>query len=181
MVVATMLCLLLLVSIVSAGMLYSILDIKSTTHYDSGNQAFAAAESGALHALSTINNRRVSNFQTDVVNSWGSLFGTAAQSMNGYPSIKYQVSVTADATTPADKGTMTATGYAALSAKRVIKLGIKRSGTGSGLGAVYISQDVAESTFNGTPFSLTGTITPRPERWPTTVSSYPEYRRTYRR
>lgn len=156
MVMATMLCLLLLITVVSAGMMGSVLDIKSTTHYDSGNQAFAAAESGALHALSTINYRRVSNFQNDVVNSWGTLFGTSVQNMNGYPSVRYEVSVAADPTSPTEKGTMTATGYAWLSAKRVIKVGIKRSGHGSGLGAIYIASDAAASNFNGNAFLVDG-------------------------
>jgi Tfp pilus assembly protein PilX len=155
-VVATLLALLLLVSLAISGLTYSTLETRSTAHFDTGNQAFAAAESGVLEALSTMNRKKVINFQNDVVNQWSSLYGTGTKSMNGAPSVQYQVSVAADAGAPANRGTITVTGYAPLSAKRVISVGVNRSGTGDGIGAIYIAATTATSTFNGNAFLIDG-------------------------
>jgi len=88
----------LLLTLGSAGLVYSVIDIKSTTHYDTGNQALSAAESGVLHALSTMNSAGVSNFQNDVVQRWGQLYGTGSKTMPSSSKVSYQVAVAADPT-----------------------------------------------------------------------------------
>jgi hypothetical protein len=155
--VATMLVLLLLLSLGAAGVVHTALDVKSTAYYDSGNQAFAAAESGVLHALGTMNAKKVTNFQTDIVNQWSTLFGQSTKSFSGYSSVQYQVALAADTASPSQKGTLTVTGTAPLSAKRVIKVGLRRStATGDGIGAIYIASDSATSSFNGNAFLVDG-------------------------
>ena len=52
----------------------------------------AASEAGIFDALNTINQRGVVNFQNDVITP--GLVPTPATTVNGYPSINYQLSVT---------------------------------------------------------------------------------------
>lgn len=157
--VATLLLLVLLLTLGSATLLFTTLDLRSTAHYRTGNQAFFAAESGVVHALSTMNTRGVQHFGQDIVapSVWAALYGSATKAIPNYADFTYTVGVAADATDPANKGTITATGTAPLQAQRVIRVAVRRSGIGGSPGAVYLAADgVQTSQFTGNKFSVSG-------------------------
>ena len=154
--VATLLLLLLLAVIGTASLTYSVLDLKSTAHFNTGNQALYAAESGVQHALSAINNRGVNDFNQDIVQRWSNVFGTAARTIPGYASFSYQVAVAADGTDPANRGTITSTGFAPLQAQRIVRVGVRRRGFGGGTGAIHLASDNVEAGFEGNSFAVDG-------------------------
>src|SRR5512140_2602251 len=71
---SVLLLLLLLATMGSGAMLYTTLESKSTNHYNTGNEAMYAAESGILDALNVMNMSGGTNFDTDVTQRWSSLF-----------------------------------------------------------------------------------------------------------
>jgi PilX N-terminal len=157
--VPTLLLVVLLLTLGSAALLFSTIDLRSTSHYRTGNQAFFAAEAGLVHALSTMNTRGVQNFSQDIAptNVWSALYGSATKTIPNYADYSYTVSVAADATDPANKGTITATGGAPLQAQRVLRVAVKRSGIGGSPGAVYLAADTIQSSqFTGNKFSVDG-------------------------
>ena len=157
--VPTLLLLVLLLTLGSAAMLFSNLDLRSTSHYRTGNQAFFAAESGLVHALSTMNTRGVQDFAQDIAaaNVWTGLYGSATKTIPNFSSYSYTVSVAADATDPGNKGTITATGSAPLQAQRVLRVTVRRSSIGGSPGAVYLAADTIQtSQFTGNKFSVDG-------------------------
>jgi Tfp pilus assembly protein PilX len=149
--------LLMVLTLGAASVLYTTLDLRSTSHYDTGNRAFAAAEAGVLHALSTINATGVVQFNTDIVNRWSSLYGSATNSIPGVPNASYQVTVAANAANPAGAGTITATGFAPLNARRSIVVNVAKSGFTGSPGAIYLAADSnVNSQFSGNAFSVDG-------------------------
>jgi hypothetical protein len=166
---ATML-LLLALTLGAAAMLYTILDLKSTEHYNTGNQAFASTEAGIVDVMNTINSRGVINVQNEVVNS-GIIWTTPTptpSTLSGNSNATYQVTSLVSGTNVLTDAIVTLTGKAALSAKRVIKVGIKRGRLSAGPGALHLSADTAFGTFNGNSMIIDGNnwsvsdITPNP-------------------
>ena len=64
--IPTVLVLILFVALGAGALRVSGLDLRSTAHYRTGNEAFYTAEAGLVHALSTINTRGVQSFQAMV-------------------------------------------------------------------------------------------------------------------
>jgi len=154
--VSTFLILVLMLTLGSAALVYSILDLKSTNHYNTGNQAMYAAEAGILRGLNAMNVSGVNDFQNDVVLKWSSLFGTGAQSLPGYPAFTYQVTVVADAVNPSRRGTVTATGTAPSKARRIVRAIVQKSSVGKGHGALYLAADSVGTQFSGNGFDIDG-------------------------
>ena len=149
--------LLVLLTLGASSVLYTALDTRSTAHYDTGNRAFAAAEAGLLHGLSTINGTGVIKFNSDIVSRWGSLYGNSTKSIPSLPSLTYQVTVAADAVTPTQGGTLTATGLAPLGARRSIVVRLAKGGFEGAPGAIYLAADAGvDSDFNGNAFEIDG-------------------------
>ena len=78
--VAVTLLLLLGLTIGAGSVAFSTLDLQATSHFDTGNRAFAAAEAGLMHALGTMNTVGVIRFDQDVVNRWGTMYGAVGMS-----------------------------------------------------------------------------------------------------
>ena len=154
--ISTMLVLVLLLTAATAGMIGTMLDLKSTQHYRSGQQAFYAAEAGVIHALSTINSVAVIDFQKEVYDHWETLFGSAARNMVGAPGITYQVSLELDPTDPTNGGSLVAVGRTATGAERRVRARIRRSGIVGAPGALYLAADSIDATFIGNSFSIDG-------------------------
>jgi hypothetical protein len=157
--VPTLLLMVLLLTLGSAALLFSTIDLRSTSHYGTGNQAFFTAEAGLVHALSTMNTRGVQNFSQDIAaaSAWSTLYGSATKIIPAFHNYSYTVSVAADATDPANKGTITATGAAPLQAQRVLRVTLGRSGIGGSPGAVYLAADTINSSqFTGNKFDVDG-------------------------
>jgi hypothetical protein len=133
------------------------LEQRATSHFDTGNRAFSAAESGILHALSTMNGPGVINFQNDVVNRWGTVFGTSSLSLLSDPTSTYEVTVTADPAAPTEGGTISVTGRGALLARRTLQVNVAKSGFEGGPGAIHIGPDDGVSAdFKGNAFDVDG-------------------------
>jgi len=149
--------LLILLTLGAASVLYTALDLRSTAHYGTGNSAFAAAEAGVLHALSTINQTGVIQFNTDIVNRWDSLYGSATKTIPSLTALSYQVAVSADAANPADAGTLTVTGFAPLQARRSIVVRLTKGGFSGSPGAIYLAAEGGlSSQFSGNAFDVDG-------------------------
>ena len=151
---SALLLLLLTLTLGSATLLYTLLDVKSTQHYKTGNQAFAAAEAGVLDVVNTIDTIRVVNFQNDVVTS--GIISTALKSITGFPSVSYQVTSLVSGANPATDGILTVRGKAPVSAERVLTVGLKRGGLVGFPGALHLSNDTAVGSFAGNSMNIDG-------------------------
>lgn len=153
---SVLLVLLLMLTLAGAATLNTSLDLKSTSHYDTGNSAFFAAEAGVLHALSSMNEIGVTKFKTDVADRWTDMYGSTTKTMSNNPSISYQATVSADATNPDDKGMLTVTGFAPLQAQRSIIVDLERSGFSGSPGAIYLASNSVDAQFTGDSFAVSG-------------------------
>ncbi|MFQ5666772.1 MAG: hypothetical protein ACE5I7_10120, partial [Candidatus Binatia bacterium] len=148
--------LLILLLVAGAGsLLYATLELKSTVHYKTGNQALYAAESGVIDAMRAINTVGVIDFQKHVVNRWDTLFGLAVKAMPSDVNVKYQVTASADGNDPANRGALTVKGFAASQARRTIRVDL-RKGNLAVPGAIYLANDQTDSTFSGNAFDVDG-------------------------
>lgn len=154
--VATLLILVLMLSMGTAAQLYSVFDLRSTTHYATGNQAFYAAESGILRALNTINTMGVVDFNTDVVQRWNTVFTPNPQTLPGFGQFAYSVTVAADPLQPAARGVITANGTAPANSSRVLRAAVKRNAGSDGRGAIYLAADAVDTRFTGNAFEVNG-------------------------
>jgi PilX N-terminal len=154
--VTTFLLLLLLLTLGAAATVYSVYDLKSTSHYRTGNDAFDAAEAGMLHGLNAMNSIGVSNYNDDIVQRWSTVFSPNPQSIPGYPNMTYQVSVAASATDPINDGTITAVGFGPNHSRRTVQAKLVKNGTGRGLGALYLASDTVNTSFKGNAFDING-------------------------
>lgn len=156
--ISTFLVLVLMLTLGSAAMLHSVQDLRSSTSYNTGNQAFYAAEAGLLRALSVINEPGVVDFQADIVNRWGTRFTPNPMTLPGSPQLSFNVQVLPDAGAPRTQGALVATGLAPANARRIIRLSVQRDGSapGRGQGALYLAADSIASQFTGNAFSIDG-------------------------
>ena len=153
---AALLLLILMLTLGMASQVYSTLDLKSTTHYNTGNQAFFAAEAGIIHSLSNINQIGVLDFQNDIAERWGSVFGPAAKTSPEHPKAGYQVVVIADPADPVNRGTLMAVGFAPSQARRLLRVTLDKGGFEGSPGAIYLAADAISSAFDGNAFEIDG-------------------------
>ncbi len=153
---STLMLLLLLITMGAAAGLYTTLELKSTNHYNTGNQALYAAEAGALRALNVMNQSGVTHFANDVVNRWNTLFTPNPQEVFGFPQFTFSSAVAADPTNPGDRGWITATGWAPYQARRIVRIGVRRGPIGRGIGAIYLAADTVAPSFSGNAFEIDG-------------------------
>ena len=148
--------LLIMLTVGTATTVYTTLDLRSTAHYDTGNRAFAAAEAGILHALSTMNATGAVDFDQDVVQRWLSLYGSATKTLPGLPALSYAVTVASDPAAPNSDGTITSTGRAPLEARRSIVVSVRKGAFTGAPGAIYLASDTVTSQFTGNAFDVNG-------------------------
>jgi hypothetical protein len=158
---ATFLMLLLVLSLGGASLVQSVIDLRATSHYKTGVQAFMAAESGAVHGLSAINQKRVRNFKIDIVDQWdaagGSLLGAGRRTLLGDAKSDYSVTVEADPTNLQNSGFIVGSGWAPLEANRVVALQVRRADFVGTQGAIYLVDDnVNDFTVNGNNVKVQG-------------------------
>lgn len=152
-----MMVVLLLLAFGAFTVLGTSLDQRASSHYDTSNRAFFAAESGVLRALNTMNGAGVIHFQNDVVNRWSTVYGTGTKSLSTDPNATYEVTVAADPTSPSTKGTLTVTGGGPLEAKRVIRVVVQKGGFEGAPGAIHLAADAnVDAQFRGTSFEING-------------------------
>lgn len=147
---SVLLVLVLLASMAAGALTLSSIDLRSTTHFRTGRQAFYAAESGVAHALAVINGHGVTSFQTDIAAStaWTQLFGASTKALASDPLSTYTIAVAASGTDPANRGVVTSTGTAPMEALRVIQVAL-RKGAIADQGALYLANDNVTPAFGG--------------------------------
>lgn len=154
--------LLLLFAVGSMSLLYGALELRSTSSYRNAAQALFAAESGILHALSTINKGGVGivDFKTQVVDRWNSdsgLLGSGAFNVPGHSRVRYLVEVEADATDPRQRGVIRGIGVSGQEeARRVVEVRVRRGGSIAMIGAIYLASEDVDTTFRGNAFTVDG-------------------------
>jgi hypothetical protein len=133
------------------------LEQRATSHFDTGNRAFSAAESGIFHTLSTMNGPGVLSFENDVVNRWATVFGTSSVSLLSDPASTYEVTVAADPAAPGDRGIVSVTGRGSLLARRTLQVNLAKSGFEGAPGAIHIGpDDNVSADFRGNAFEVNG-------------------------
>lgn len=153
---ATLLVAILWLILGGATLGYSQLDLRSTSYFTTGNQAFFSAEAGIAHSLRQINSIGVIRFDSDIENRWAQIYGLNAQSLINFDGYTYEVSVVADPADPANRGTLTAIGRAPLQARRVIQVGLTKAGFTGPPGAIHLAADAVTSDFTGNAFDVNG-------------------------
>ncbi|MCX8071791.1 MAG: hypothetical protein N3C12_04995 [Candidatus Binatia bacterium] len=153
---STLMLLLLLMTMGGAAALYAGLEFRALNHFQSGNQALLSAEAGALRAVNVMNQTGVTHFGNDIVARWHTLFNPSVQSIAGYSQFTFSASVQADPANPADRGWITATGWAPYNARRSVRIGVKRGPIGRGSGAIYLAADSVSPSFSGNAFDIDG-------------------------
>jgi hypothetical protein len=154
--IASFVLLVIMLTLGSAALMSSTFELKSTNHFNTGNQALYAAESGVLDALSIINTNGVADFANDIIPKWGEKFGTEPKTLIGYPDYTYMVTLAADPDNPALEGMITSVGRAPSNARRIIQARIQKSTIGRGRGALYLAADEVTPTFSGNGFLVDG-------------------------
>jgi hypothetical protein len=157
--VATLLLLVAVLTLGTASLVHSAIDLKTSGYYRSGTVAMAAAESGVLHALSTINTRMVRNFEQDVVNRWNmstTLLGSEPREMPTGPRASYSVTVLAHPVDPLNFGVIRSVGEAARESYRAVRVTVRKNGLAGSPGAIYVANDSVSATFNGNSFEIDG-------------------------
>src|ERR1051325_5051247 len=70
---ATLLLLMMLLALATVSLIQTSVDLRTTTHYQTGVQAMATAEAGVLHAIHEMNKHTAWNLQSQITtNSWNS-------------------------------------------------------------------------------------------------------------
>src|SRR5215216_3259512 len=67
---------------------------RAATNYRAASQVHFVAESGLSDAIANINATGVINYQTDVVNAWGTRYGTGAKTFAPLAGYSYTVATT---------------------------------------------------------------------------------------
>ncbi|MGH7857193.1 MAG: hypothetical protein ACREQY_07645, partial [Candidatus Binatia bacterium] len=126
-----------------------------SNNYQTGMQALLAAEAGAVHAQHQIDQLGVIRFDTEVVDPWGALFGSAARSVPGHPDVRYSVTVEDDGADARRFMILTSTGQAPNEAQRSVRVRVRKNNAFSP-GAIYLPNPNVTATFRGTNFLIDG-------------------------
>lgn len=155
---AVLLLVVLMLTVVGTyGVMHSAIDTRITGHFDTGNRAFYAAESGAMHAVHSMNSAGVINFQNEVASRWNDFLGSGFFAMPSDPGAGYSVIAAADPVNPRDRGTLTAVGSGPLRARRAVQVTLGKGQFVGPPGAIHIAADAGvTSTFNGNAFEVDG-------------------------
>lgn len=153
--VVTLLLLTMFLSLGAFALQFSALDAKIANNHITGTEALNVAESGLLHALTTMNRIGVTNFNSDIVQRWGTLFAPNPKSIPNAPHLQYQVQLTAGAD-PANTGTVTVTASGDSRSQRIVVARVRRSSSFDGRGALYLADDSAATSFSGSAFEIDG-------------------------
>lgn len=150
-----------LLMLIAGGLVESGATLRSTYNYSAATQALYTAESGVLDAVKTINGPGVVDFENEVTNSWGTLFGNTSRAFPSASGFSYTVApvVTAwDAADPANRGTLRASAFGPRSTNSAVVARVLRSNIPStSPGAVYLASDnPTDVDFTGDAFAIDG-------------------------
>lgn len=152
--IATLLVLLVMLTLGAGAISFSALDLKVANSDHTGRQAFYAAEAGIQDALNRINRIGVIDFQNDIVNRWNLVYGANPKSIANFATLQYSVA------TPANAGAgvwnLISTGTGPSNARRTISVGLRRGPIAGSPGAVYLASDNVSAQFSGNAFLVDG-------------------------
>jgi len=142
---------------ITAALVTGAANSKASWNYKGASQAHFVAESGLSDALQNINGTGVINYQTDIVNAWGTRFGTGPKTFAPLGGFSYQVTTTAGLN-PANDGRLIASATGPDGLRNVVVANIHRDDKPSTApGAIYLATDSnTNSTFNGNNFIVDG-------------------------
>lgn len=136
----------------ASALLYSAIELKTAQNYKNGMMAFAAAESGATHALTRINKRMVQHFQNDIVNAWNThpfLLGTDSYEMDANANMEYGARTRAWSSNTRDVGFIFSRGWGPGGSVRTVTLRVVRSPVPQGIGAIFaMNENYPSGAFN---------------------------------
>ena len=153
--VSTLVILVAVFSLTIAGLLSSRWAIKTSENYLTEIQALHAAEAGALHAQKTIDDLGVVSFDTDIVSTWSTVFGSDTRRMPGYRTITYSATAANDPNDPSAYMLLTVLGTAPNDSQRSIQARLHREGVFSP-GAIYLPNENISTSFSGNSFLIDG-------------------------
>jgi hypothetical protein len=135
--------------------------LRSTHNYKNATQAIFAAESGVLDAVKTINGPGVVNYQTEIVDSWSTVYGSGSRTFASGTGFSYSVSPVAtawDAADPSNRGTLLALAMGPRQTTSAVVARVLRSNVpGTSPGAIYLANDnPTDADFQGNAFSVDG-------------------------
>lgn len=150
---ATLLLLLLTLTLGSATLMSTFLDVKATNHYKTGVKALVAAESGLHDALNTINHDKVSDLVVDAGNrGWDDADGLwdVTPFLND-PDTGYWTGIVPS---NADEGWLFSLGLAPAEATRLLKARIRVKPEVTGFGAIFLTNPSGSTSasVNGSAF-----------------------------
>jgi hypothetical protein len=150
-----------LLVLLAGGLAASRASLRTTHNYEFTTQALFVAESGLLDAVKTINGPGVIDFQSEVTDSWASLYGAGERSFDGATGFTYRVLPMVSAWSAADsanRGTLIATADGPLSTTNALIAQVLRSNIPSTApGAIYIATDnPTDAEFVGNAFLVDG-------------------------
>jgi hypothetical protein len=142
----------------ATGLVAASSNLKATRNYRGATQVHFVAESGLSEALQVINGPGVVHLGNDVVNRWGSLWGTSARGFGPLGGFRYTVTPVATPGDSANSGRLVASAAGPEGTRRVVVANIVRSDVPSTTpGAIYLATDTTtDSTFNGNAFLVDG-------------------------
>jgi len=155
----------------STALLVGSADIRATRNYRQAAQAHFVAEAGVAHAMQVVNGPGVVNFQNDVVNNWGTVFGAGTKNFGPVAGYTYHVDALGSVANPAGAGTLRSTSDGPEGVHNVVIASIVRSNIpNTAPGAVYLAQNAqTNANFTGNAFqidgndrNLNGTVGPNP-------------------
>jgi hypothetical protein len=147
--------------LVAGGLLTSATNMQTSHNYHFSTQALYAAESGLLHAVKTVNGPGVVNYQTEVVDSWATVFGSGERAFDALTGFAYSIVPVAtpwDTADPANRGTLRATAFGPFQTRTAVVARVTRSNLPStSPGAIYLANDnPTDANFQGDAFQIDG-------------------------
>src|ERR1051326_415427 len=116
--------------VLAASLLVGSSDIRATRSYRGSTQAHFVAESGIAQALQIANKANgigVVDYQTDVYNAWGTMFGASARGFAPLGGFTYTVTALVDGGNPTQAGWFRATATGPEGVSNVVSAQVVRS------------------------------------------------------
>jgi hypothetical protein len=144
--------------VVASSLLVGSSDIRASRNYRGASQIHFVAESGITEAVQAINGFGIVNFQNEIANQWGTLYGTGTHSFGPFNGFTYSVSAAAAGADPANLGQLVATADGPEGVHNVVVANVRRTQIPSaGPGALYLANNQpTDATFQGDNFAVDG-------------------------
>ena len=143
--------------VAASGLIVASAGSKATRNYRGATQVHFVAESAVSEAVQLMNGPGVIHFENDIVDHWGTLWGTLPLGFPSGSGYSYVAAVTPGAD-PQNQGRLTATADGPEGARNIVVALLLRSNVPSTApGAIYLATDApTNANFNGNAWALDG-------------------------